>query len=313
MTLRIGSNLADPFQTAAHARLSEELGFDFVGAGEHVYRDDRPGSTQIALSALAVAAGATTTVRLLTSVVIVPLHQPIMLAKEASIVDAASAGRLTLGVGIGGEFPGEWDALGGPVKQRGARMDESLTLMKRLWTESDVTHDGRFFSCEGLTFYPSPAQAGGPPLWVGGRSEPAMRRAVDKGSGWLPYLYRPSTYARSVETIGNLLADAGRTSDGFGWSLHLMAAIGDSREEALELATNGLRAGYNYDGDYQDLAERYCLLGTPDECVEQLKAYGDSGAEDILLSWLAPADRLTEQIEVTGREILPKLRNLQDA
>ncbi len=309
MTLRIGSNLADPYKTAAHARLSEKLGFDFIGAGEHIYRDDRPGSTQISLSALATAAGATTSIRLLTSVIIVPLHHPIMLAKEASIVDAASGGRLTLGVGIGGEFPGEWDALDVPVKQRGARMDESLILMKRLWTEVDVTHTGRFFSCEGLTFYPSPVQEGGPPIWVGGRTEPAMKRAVDKGSGWIPYLYRPSTYARSVETINNMMADAGRTTEGFGWSLHLMTAIGETREEALELATDGLRAGYNYDGDYRELAERYCLIGTPDECVEQLKAFGEAGAEDILLSWLAPAERQTEQIEVTGREILPKLKN----
>jgi alkanesulfonate monooxygenase SsuD/methylene tetrahydromethanopterin reductase-like flavin-dependent oxidoreductase (luciferase family) len=232
-----------------------------------------------------------------------------MLAKEASIVDAASGGRLTLGVGIGGEFPGEWDALDVPVKQRGARMDESLALMKRLWTEADVTHDGRFFSCEGLTFYPSPAQEGGPPLWVGGRTEPAMKRAVEVGSGWLPYLYRPSTYARSVETINNMMADAGRTTKGFGWSLHLMTAIGETREEALDLAESGLRAGYNYDGDYRELAERYCLIGTPDECVEQLKAFGEAGAEDILLSWLAPAERQTEQIETTGREILPKLKS----
>jgi alkanesulfonate monooxygenase SsuD/methylene tetrahydromethanopterin reductase-like flavin-dependent oxidoreductase (luciferase family) len=136
-----------------------------------------------------------------------------------------------------------------------------------------------------------------------------MKRAVDKGSGWIPYLYRPSTYARSVETINNMMADAGRTTEGFGWSLHLMTAIGETREEALELATDGLRAGYNYDGDYRELAERYCLIGTPDECVEQLKAFGEAGAEDILLSWLAPAERQTEQIEVTGREILPKLKN----
>ena len=111
LTLRLGSNLADPFQTAAHARLAEEVGFDFVGAGEHVFRDERPGSTQIALSALATAAGATSRVRLLTSIVIAPLHHPVMLAKEAAVVDAASGGRLTLGVGVGGEFPTEFAAL----------------------------------------------------------------------------------------------------------------------------------------------------------------------------------------------------------
>lgn len=307
MTLRIGSNLADPLQTAQHARLSEDAGFDFVGAGEHVFRDNRPGSTQIALSALATAAGATSHIRLLTSVVIVPLHHPVMLAKEATIVDAASGGRLTLGVGVGGEFPGEWDALDIPIKERGARTNESIELMKRLWSEEDVTHDGRFFSCRGITLYPSSPQAGGPPLWVGGRAEPGMKRAAKYGDGWLPYLFRPSHYARSVETLGNMLVEAGRNTDGFGWGLHLMTALGETREEAVATATAGLEAGYNYDGDYSELAERYCLLGTPDECVEQLKAFEEAGARDILLSWLAPASRISEQIEVAGREILPCL------
>ncbi len=307
MTLRIGSNLADPLQTAQHARLSEEAGFDFVGAGEHVFRDNRPGSTQIALSALATAAGATSHIRLLTSVVIVPLHHPVMLAKEATIVDAASGGRLTFGIGVGGEFPSEWDALDVPTKERGARTDESLELMKRLWSEKDVTHEGRFFSCNGITLYTSSPQAGGPPLWGGGRAEVGMRRAVKYGDGWLPYLFRPSNYTRSYETVGNMLVEAGRDPETFGWGLHLMTALGESREEALATATAGLEAGYNYDGDYSELAERYCLLGTPDECVDQLIAFREAGAQDILLSWLAPANRISEQIEVAGREILPRL------
>ena len=83
--------------------------------------------------------------------------------------------------------------------------------------------------------------------------------------------------------------------------------MGESREEAVATATAGLEAGYNYDGDYSELAERYCLLGTPDECVEQLKAFEEAGAQDILLSWLAPGERISEQIEVAGREVLPRL------
>lgn len=308
MPLRLGSNLADPRRTAEHARLSEEVGFDFVGAGEHVFRDHRPGDTQIALSALAIAAGATRRIRLLTSIVIAPLHHPVMLAKEASVVDVASGGRLTLGIGVGGEFPTEFDALEVPLKERGARTDESLQIMKRLWSEQDVTHAGRFFSFQGLTLYPPAAQRDGPPIWVGGRTEPAMRRAVKYGDGWLPYLYRPSHYARSVETVGGMLADAGRSADDFGWGLHLMTVLGDSHDEARETAAAGLRAGYLYEGDYDRLAERYCLLGTPDECAQLLIEFHEAGARDILLSWLAPAERIAEQIRLVGEEVIPKLR-----
>lgn len=311
MTLRLGSNLADPLQTAAHARLAEEVGFDFVGAGEHVFRDERPGSTQIALSALATAAGATSRVRLLTSIVIAPLHHPVMLAKEAAVVDAASGGRLTLGVGVGGEFQTEFDALGVPTRQRGARTDETLEIVRRLWREQDVAHSGRFFSFEGLTIDPQPLQEGGPPVWVGGRSEPAMQRAVTYGDGWLPYLYRPSHYERSVQTVGNMLAEDGREAGGFGWGLHLMTALGDTRDEARATAAAGLRAGYLYEGDYERLADRYCLLGTPQECVEQLREFSAAGARDILLSWLAPADRIAAQIEAVGREVIPRLQAAQ--
>ena len=144
-------------------------------------------------------------------------------------------------------------------------------------------------------------------MWVGGRAEPAMRRAVRYGNGWLPYLFRPSHYARSYETVGNLLVDSDRNTENFGWGLHLMTAIEDTREKSVEMAAAGLRAGYRYDGDYEALAERYCLLGPADEAAQTLREFEKAGAEDILLSWIAPAERLTEQITVAGTEILPLL------
>ncbi len=134
-----------------------------------------------------------------------------------------------------------------------------------------------------------------------------MKRAVKYGDGWLPYLFRPSHNSRSRETLSNMLSEAGRSADGFGWGLHLMTALGETREEAVATAAAGLEAGYNYDGDYSELAERYCLLGTPDECIEQLKAFEEAGAEDILLSWLAPAGQISDQISAVGSEVLPRL------
>ena len=87
-----------------------------------------------------------------------------------------------------------------------------------------------------------------------------------------------------------------------------MTALGDTRDEARATAAAGLRAGYLYEGDYERLADRYCLLGTPQECVEQLREFYAAGARDILLSWLAPADRIASQIEAVGREVIPALR-----
>ena len=301
--------MGEPALPVRHASLAEEFGFDFVGAGEHVYRDERPGPTQIALSALAAAAGATTRVGLLTSIVIAPLHHPVMLAKEAAVVDQISGGRLTMGLGVGGEFPGEFGALNVPLNERGPRTDETIRILKALWSGEPVSHSGRHFSFEAVALNPPPAQRGGPKVWVGGRTDAAMSRAARLGDGWLPYLYRPSHYSRSVDTLKGLLAKRGRTADGFGWGLHLMTALAATREESISLAAASLRAGYKYDGSYEELAERYVLLGPPDAAANRLEEFHDAGARDVLLSWMVPADRIEEQIKSVGRNVIPRLKS----
>lgn len=309
MALRIGANLVEPSLTVRHARLAEEAGFDFVGAGEHVYRDERPGPTQIALAAIAAAAGATTRIGLLTSIIITPLHHPVLLAKEAAVVDQMSGGRLTLGVGVGGEFPGEFRALGIPLKERGSRTDETVQIARRLWTGDAVTHSGRHFSFQNVALNPGPSQPGGPKVWIGGRTDAAMRRAARLGDGWLPYLFRPSHYARSVETVKGLLAKNDRSVDGFGWGLHLMTAVAATREESVRLAAESLRAGYKYDGSYEELADRYVLLGPPEAAVVRLQEFHGAGARDILLSWMVPAGMIEGQIGSVGQHVIPRLKS----
>ena len=104
-----------------------------------------------------------------------------------------------------------------------------------------------------------------------------------------------------------MLTSNGLEPQAFGWGLHLMTVVGDSRDEARTIAAKGLRKGYLYDGDYERLADRYCLLGPPEECVEQLREYHDAGAQDILLSWVTPNDQITSQITVIGQEVIPIL------
>ncbi|MBI4219809.1 MAG: LLM class flavin-dependent oxidoreductase [Chloroflexi bacterium] len=308
MALKLGANLAEPSLTIRHARLAERAGFDFLGAGEHVHRDDKPGATQLALTALAAAAGATERVRLLTSIVITPLHHPVMLAKESSVVDLASGGRLILGLGVGGEFPGEFRALGVPLNERGARTDETIGILRRLWTGERITHTGRHFSFREVDINPRPLQLGGPPIWIGGRSDAALERAAESGDGWLPYLFRPSHYARGAQSLRGMLSKHGKDPEKFGWGLHLMTAVGRTREESVSLAAASLRAGYKYDGSYEELAERYVLLGPPEDAVARLKEFHDAGVRHALLSWMVPSDRIDEQIAVVGEKVIPSLK-----
>ena len=125
--LHFGANLAlEVEETARQARWMEELGYEYFSTGEHFMRGDPPGPTHASLPVLGVAAGATQSIRLLSSIVLVPFYQPLVLARLTATLDSASNGRLTLGVGIGGEYPVEFEAAGLKATQRGRRTDECL-------------------------------------------------------------------------------------------------------------------------------------------------------------------------------------------
>jgi probable F420-dependent oxidoreductase len=171
-------------ETARQARWMEDLGYEYFSAGEHFMRGNPPGPTHATLPLLAVAAGATERIRLLSSVLLAPFYHPVVLAKLTATLDIASGGRLTLRVGVGGEFPVEFEAAGLDVKQRGRRTNECLEALRRLWTQEHVTYQGRHFQFTDVTLNPPPAQQPHPPIWVAGRREGAMRRAARYGDGW---------------------------------------------------------------------------------------------------------------------------------
>src|SRR3990172_4766580 len=170
--LQFGINLY-PHQWRGAARIAG-LGYDSVWTSEQVFFYFPPFD---ALTPLAAVAALTSRIRLGTAVLLLPLRPAALAAKEITSVDVISGGRLTLGIGVGGEYPKEFQAVGVPVGERGARTDEAIQLLRRLWTEENVSFDGRFTKLDGVTLQPKPAQRGGPPLWVAGRPEAAVRRA----------------------------------------------------------------------------------------------------------------------------------------
>src|SRR3990172_2904611 len=164
--LQFGVNLY-PHQWRDAARI-EELGYDSVWTSEHVFFYF---PTFDALTTLAAVAALTSRIRLGTAVLLLPLRPAALAAKEITSVDVISGGRLTLGIGVGGEYPKEFQAVGVPVQERGARTDEAIQVLRRLWTEDNVTFDGRFTKLDGVTLQPKPAQRGGaraPPPSQGG-------------------------------------------------------------------------------------------------------------------------------------------------
>ena len=220
-TITFGCNLSvdDYWDVAEFARRAEALGFDRVAVGEHIMDGNPPRPTLLGIPAMAAAAGATASLRVLTGIVIAPLYHPVMLAKMVASLDQVAGGRLDFGIGISGQRDtrAEFDALQIPVNTRGRRTDEMLAVMKRLWTEEQVSHRSRFFDFADVTLRPKPRQQPYPPVWVAGRSDAAVRRAAIAGDGWYPYLFTVNRLRRANASVRELAAHSGRSLAGFHW------------------------------------------------------------------------------------------------
>ena len=306
LDLHFGASLVlDVEETASQARWMEESGFDYFSAGEHFMRGDPPGETHASLPVLGVAAGATESIRLLSSILLVPFYHPLVLARLTATLDSASNGRLTLGVGIGGEYPVEFESAGLRVTQRGRRTDECLTVLRRLWAGERVNYDGRHFQLNGAMINPLPAQRPGPPIWVSGRRDAAMRRAALLGEGWVPYFFDPDRYRDSVAKVKGFAAQEGRDLTGFDWAFSPYISIYPTEQEAAEVAARQLGSTYQYGGEFINIVRRYCLLGTPSQCIDRLQEYIDAGARHIIFSVTCPKEDRQRHLEIIAKEIIP--------
>ena len=287
---------------AAEAREAEALGYQFISTGEHVFFH---GPTANGLISLAAAAGATERIKLMSTITLVPLYPPALLAKQVASLDVVSNGRFHLGVGVGGEFAKEFEACGVPVNERGARTDEALEVMQRLWTENDVSFEGKFTKLSSLTLMPKPAQQPYPAVWISGRSDAAMRRAARFGSGWLPYMYTPEKLAQSIETIDGHASEAGR-EDAVTPGLFMFFAVHEDGERGLQMAAERLSVQYNQ--DFSALVGKYALAGSPDDCIARLREYIDAGARTVILNSACPADYMVENQRLLAAAVLPAFR-----
>ena len=295
-------------EVAREAKWMEELGYEYFAAGEHYMRGDPPAASQASLPLLAVAAGATENIRLLSSILLVPFYQPLVLARLTATLDIASAGRLTLGVGIGGEFPVEFENAGLNVKQRGKRTDECLAVLRLLWQGEEVTHLGRHFQLDRASINPLTVQKPHPPVWVSGRRDAAMLRAARHGDGWLPYFYSPERYRDSVSKITQFAGELGRDMSEFQWACFPYISIYPTVEEAANVAAQELGGQYLYGGDFIDIVKKYCVLGPVEQCAARLQEYIDAGARYIIFSASSPKQDRARHLETIAKELVPQLQ-----
>jgi probable F420-dependent oxidoreductase len=282
------------------AVLAERVGFDSVWTSEHMLFHF---PLHEGLSVLAAYAARTERVRVGTAVLLLALRHPTVVAKSVTTIDTVSRGRVVLGVGVGGEYPKEFEACGVPVNERGRRVDESIDVMRRLWSESGVTHRGRFFAFEDVTMEPRPVQVGGPPIWIGGRSEAAMRRAARVGDGYLPYLVTPERFRDGFAKVQAWAKELGRDASRIEPALHLFTALGETRETARAYAAQEL--GRRYNQSFEAIVDRYCALGPPEECAATIGRFVEAGVRHVVLVPLCPDGRFAEDVERYARDVVP--------
>jgi probable F420-dependent oxidoreductase len=254
VTFGLLTTAADAEKTAA----LESLCFDTLWVGGHVA--SRNPSPEVVVQ-LARMVALTSRVRIGTSVLVLPLYPPALIAKQFADLDRASGGRLILGVGVGGEYPAEFAACGVPLHERGPRTDEAIPLIRRLWSAEIVRHQGRFFAMNDVRIHPCPVQPAGPPIVVAGRERVAMRRAARIGDGWMPYLYSPERYAASVSDIQRHAAGVGRDLTGFQWNAFVFVNVDDDGGRARAEAAAFF--GGTFKQDVTSFLDRVAAVGNP--------------------------------------------------
>lgn len=301
--IEFGTTLRSPYNVAELAQQIEALGFDIIGCGEHVSFHGESANGFISLS---VAAGVTKHIRLMSAITLVPLYPPALLAKLGAALDVASGGRYTMGVGVGGEFPNEFEACGVPVNQRGARTDDALEVLTRVWSETDVTYDGRFTTLKNFSLKPLPIQKPRPPIYVSGRSDAAMRRAAKYADGWIPYMYTPEQLAESIEKITAYGEEEGRDMSDFTFGMYIFSAVNEDNDTGIRYASE--RLSVQYAQDFSQLVHKYALAGNPTTCQARLQEYVDAGAGMVFVSSACPDDYIDRNLEMLAQDVIPAFR-----
>lgn len=257
------------------SRRAENLGLDGVLAGDHVTFH---GFGNDGLTTLTAVAAATQRVQLQTSVYLLPLRHPVPVALQAAQLDQLSMGRLILGVGIGGEDPHEFESCGIDPKTRGRRCDEALAIIRRLWTEDDVSFEGRHFQLDHVSVNPKPL--GEVPIYVGGRSEAAFRRAGRFGDGYTGIWLSPARFAEAIASVREAAEAARRDPAAFSFGMQFWTSVADTADEARAFVGGEMEAMYRLPFER---FERYTPHGAARQVAEFIAPYVEAGASHINL------------------------------
>ncbi len=282
------------------AKRAEELGFDSVWASDHVVMPEKHTGmfSEVfydPLILLSYIAAETLTIKIGTSVIILPYRNPVVVAKMIATLDVLSQGRVIFGVGPGW-MREEYEALSVPYEKRGARTNEYIRAIKELWTNDDPNFDGEYCGFSNIKFYPRPAQEPHPPILIAGSSDYAISRAVELGDGWQPTWVSPEDVEIGISKLHRIADKKGRDLSAFTYSVRNRLHIVDSDYESLN------------ENEAANDDPPFVLRGTIVEITDYIKSYQDLGVSHIVLDPAAESlDDIFHTMEIVSREIMPDI------
>ncbi len=312
-------------ETVQQAILAHDAGFDALAAGHHYLSPPYQSLQNVPLLArLAAEAG---DMELITSVVLLALLNPVQVAEDIATLDVMSGGRVTFGIGLGYREV-EYEAFGVGLSDRVPRMLEALTLIKRLWTEDDVTFEGRFFKLHRATSTLRPVQQPHPPIWIAANADAAVERSGRLGYPWYvnPHAALP-TIERQWRLYKEALAGAGHALPA-ARPIVLELHVAPTRDEAFETARPFLAGKYAAYADwgqdkvlpgnesfrvaFENLARDRFILGSPDDVIEQLEERVKRLEANVFVfrvGWPGMENhKVLRVLELMGERVLPYFR-----
>lgn len=275
----------------------EEYGWDSLWLSDRLVSDRMSLEPVVALAA---AAGRTTKLKFGFSVLALPLRNPAVLAKELATLDFLANGRLLPAVGLGGDDEREYEATGTRKPERAGRTDEAIAVLRRLWTEQHVTHEGRYYRLTDVTITPKPVFQPHPPIWIGGRSAPAWERVGRLGDGWLVSQATPAEVAEGIAAIRTSAAKHGRVVEDDHYGVMLPVYLAATRDEAAAKAVFAVPARQRADAPL----DQFAALGNADDVLAKVAEYVAAGATKFVLRPLCREPEALDQLRLIGREVI---------
>jgi probable F420-dependent oxidoreductase len=289
----------NPQEIHAYLQRVEELGYHSVWVQEQSGFRAAAAALE-GTTLLSYAAAVTRRVRLGNAVFLINLRNPIQLAKSLASLDQLSAGRLIVGVGLGA-VTRLYQAYGLSAERRVARFNESLTLMQKLWTEEILNFEGKFWQVKNASLLPRPVQKPHPPIWFGGHTPAALRRAVKYGSGFIGAgSSSTSAFKTEVQTLSQLLQEEKKDPAAFTIGKRVYLAVDKNRARAADRLKEWFGLYYGK----AEMADQVSVWGGPEECIAQLRDIISAGARLLVLN---PVFDMADHLETLAKDVIPQI------